>query len=147
MAHSISLPLGKEWTIEQEVVVEEGEEVLTYYATPKDPEDEELQGASIELYVGKTPEDSDAKLECINSYIETIGLDDEETEENVPVKEIPFLEQPGWYYDAQDDAGEPIILICVEPVQGVLLLAILSHRDEEKLDELITFVDENLQID
>lgn len=147
MAHSISLPLGKEWTIEQEVVIEEGEEVLTYYATPKDPDDAELEGATIELYVGKTPEDSDAKLECINSYLETIGLDEDEKEEDIPVKEIPFLGQQGWYYDAQDEAGEPIILICVEPVPQVLVLAILSHRDEENLDELITFVDENLQID
>ena len=147
MAYTITLPLGKEWTIEQEVVNEEGEEVLSYYATPKDPENEELLGASIELYVGKTPEDSDAKLECINSYLETIGLDDDETEENVPVKEIPFLGQQGWYYDAQDDAGAPVILICVEPAPGMLVLSILSHREEELLDELITFVDENLQID
>ena len=147
MAHAISLPLGKEWTIEQDTVLEEGEEVYPYYATPKDPDNEELAGASIELYLGKTPEDSDAKLECINSYIETIGLDDNENEEDIPVKEIPFLECQGWYYDAQDDTGAPIILICVEPEPGILLLAILAHRDEEALDELITFVDENLQID
>lgn len=145
MAHKITLPLSKKWAVEQEVVVESGEEVVSYYAYPDDPEDQELDGASIELYVGNTPEDSDAKIECINSYLEAIGLDDDEDE--APVHEITFLGQVGWYYEAQDDEGEPVILICVEPVKGTLVMAILAHRDEECLDDLMTNVDENLKID
>ena len=145
MAHKITLPLSKKWVIEQDVVVESGEEVVSYYAYPDNPDDQELKGASIELYVGNTPEDSDAKIECINSYLEAIGLDDDE--EEAPVAEIPFLGGAGWYYEAQDDEGEPVILICVEPVQGTLVMAILAHRDEECLDELMSYVDENLKID
>lgn len=145
MAHTITLPLSDKWTVEQEIVVEDGEEVLSYYAYPADPEQKLLAGASIELYVGNTPEDSDAKIECINSYMEAIGLD--EGEEEAPVKEIPFLEGQGWYYEAQDDEGQPVILICVEPVRGTLVMAILAHRDEENLDALLSYVDENLKVD
>ena len=73
-----------------------------------------------------------------------IGLD--ENEES-PIREIPFLGHTGWYYDAEDDDGAPVILICFEPVPGTLVMAILAHRDEEKLDELLSYVDENLRID
>ena len=145
MAHVITLPLSDEWSIEQELILEEGEEVVSYYAVPGPDAGAGLEGASIELYVGNTPEDSDAKIECINSYMEAIGLDDDE--EEVPVRDIRFLGQEGWYYDAQDDAGEPVILICVEPVPGTLVMAILAHKDEESLDELLSYVDENLRID
>lgn len=145
MAHKITLPLSKEWTVEQEIITEEGEEVVSYYAYPSNPEQKLLAGASIELYVGNTPEDSDAKIECINSYMEAIGLD--EDEEEAPVKEIPFLENTGWYYEAQDDDEQPVILICVETVPGTLVMAILAHRDEENLDALLSYVDENLKID
>lgn len=145
MAHKITLPLSKEWNVEQEIIMEEGEEVVSYYAYPANPDIKLLAGASIELYVGNTPEDSDAKIECINSYMEAIGLDDDE--EEVPVKEIPFLENDGWYYEAQDDEGKPVILICVETVPGTLVMAILAHRDEENLDALLSYVDENLKID
>lgn len=145
MAHKITLPLSKEWNVEQEIIMEEGEEVVSYYAYPANPDIKLLAGASIELYVGNTPEDSDAKIECINSYMEAIGLDDDE--EEVPVKEIPFLENDGWYYEAQDDEGQPVILICVETVPGTLVMAILAHRDEENLDALLSYVDENLKID
>lgn len=145
MAHLITLPLSDEWVIEQELILEEGEEVVSYYASPGPDASPDLEGASIELYVGNTPEDSDAKIECINSYMEAIGLDDEQ--EEVPVRDISFLGQEGWYYDAQDDAGEPVILICVETVPGTLVMAILAHKDEESLDELLSYVDENLRID
>jgi hypothetical protein len=144
MAHTITLPLPKGWNIEQELILEEGEEVVSYYATPTEDSDPESEGASIELYVGNTPPDSDAKIECINSYLEAIGA---EEDEEVPVSEIPFLGQTGWYYDAQDDEGAPVILICVEVAPGTLVMAILAHRDEESLDELMSYVDENLKID
>lgn len=144
MAHIITLPLPKGWDIEQELILEEGEEVVSYYASPTEEAAPESEGASIELYVGNTPADSDAKIECINSYMEAIGLDEGE---EVPVREIPFLGQTGWYYDAEDDEGCPVILICVEPVPGTLVMAILAHRDEESLDELLSYVDENLKVD
>ena len=144
MAHKITLPLPKGWDIEQDLILEEGEEVVSYYATPGEDASPESEGASIELYVGNTPPDSDAKIECINSYMEAIGVDEGE---DVPVREIPFLGQAGWYYDAEDDEGAPVILICVEPAPGTLVMAILAHRDEENLDELLSYVDENLEID
>ena len=144
MAHKVTLPLSDEWTIEQEIIIEDGEEVVSFYAYPKD-EDGSLAGASIELYVGETPDESDAKIECINSYMETIGLDEGETE--IPVKEMPFVGGQGWYYDAQDEKGAPVVLVCSEPAPGTLVMAILAHRDEECLDELISMVDENLSVD
>ena len=144
MAHNITLPLPRGWEVEQEIILEEGEEVVSYYASPTEEADPGSDGASIELYVGNTPADSDAKIECVNSYMEAIGLDEGE---EVPVREIPFLGQTGWYYDAEDDEGAPVILICVEYVPGTLVMAILAHRDEESLDELLSYVDENLKID
>lgn len=139
MAYKINLPLGKGWSIEQELIDENGEDVLAWYA------DNEENGCSIELYVGNTPEDSDAKEECINSYIEVIGVENED--EEIPVFDIPFLGATGWYYDAQDDEGSPVVMICVEPREGVFVMAIISHRSEEGLDELITYVDENLVVE
>ena len=144
MSHKITLPLPKGWEVEQELILEENEEVVSYYATPGKNADPASQGASIELYVGETPPESDAKIECINSYMEAIGL---EEGEEIPVREIPFIGQPGWYYDAEDDDGCPVILICVESAPGTLVMAILAHRDEESLDELLSYVDENLSVD
>ena len=144
MAHKITLPLPKGWEVEQELILEEGEEVVSYYAYPSEDASGENEGASIELYVGNTPADSDAKIECVNSYMEAIGVDEGE---EVPDREIPFHGQTGWYYDAEDDEGAPVILICVEVTPGTLVMAILANKDEESLDELLCYVDENLKID
>ena len=144
MAHNITLPLPKGWEVEQELILEEGEEVVSYYAYPGEEAAPDSEGASIELYVGNTPDGSDAKIECINSYMEAIGV---EEGEEVPVREIPFLGKEGWYYDAEDDEGAPVILICVEYAPGTLVMAILAHRDEESLDGLLSYVDGNLTVD
>lgn len=141
MAHKITLPLPKEWNVEEEIVNEQGEEVVSYYAYNNNH-------SSIELYVGNTPEESDAKIECINSYMEAFaGEDGIEDNVEVDVAEINYLGETGWYYEDQDDEGCPVILITVEPVKGTLVMAILADKDEEKLDELMSYVDENLKID
>lgn len=145
MAHVINLPLGREWDVEEEIINEEGEEVLSYYASAEASTNPKIKDASIELYVGNTPEDSDAKIECINSYIEAIGLDDEE--EDIPVESTRFLGAEAWYYEAQDENECPVVLICAEPIPGTLVMAIISHSDEQKLNELVDYVDEHLKID
>lgn len=137
MAHKINLPLAGEWNVEEEVITEQGEEVLSYYAN-KDHR-------SIELYVGNTPEDSDAKTECINSYLEALGT--EEEDEEIPVQETLFLGHTAWCYEAVDDEECPVILITVEPAPGTLVMAILADKNEELLDELMTYVDEKLEIE
>lgn len=144
MANKITLPLGKEWEIEEEIINEEGEEVVSYYASAEASTDPELRGASVELYVGPTPVDSDAKIECINSYMEAIGVDDENDE--VPVECTSFLGQEAWYYEAQDDNGAPVVLICTEVTPGTLVMAIIAHAEDEKLIKLIQYVDSHLQI-
>lgn len=144
MAYKINLPLGREWEIEEEIINEEGEEVLSYYASAESSTDPNLRGASVELYVGPTPVDSDAKIECINSYLEAIGVDDEN--EEIPVESTSFLGQEAWYYEAQDDSGAPVVLICTETTPGTLLMAILAHATEQKLIQLIEYVSNNLEI-
>lgn len=145
MAHKINLPLGKDWEVEEEIINEAGEEVVSYYASAEASGKPDIMNASIELYVGNTPEDSDAKIECINSYLEAIGVEDEN--EEIPVYDIEFLGQEGWYYEAQDENGAPVILICAEPTPGTLVMAILAQKDDEKLRMLVEYVSEHLTIE
>jgi len=136
MAHKITLPLPAGWNVEEEVINEQGAEVVSYYASKGQ--------ASIELYVGETPEGSDAYQECMFSYAEAFGSKEGD---EIPIGEIPFMGQTGAFYDAEDDHGAPVILICVEPVKGVLVMAILGEKDDDSLDDLMSLVDENLKID
>lgn len=146
MAYNISLKLPKGWTAEQSIETdEEGIEVSCLWASGSQSEDAEVNAGTIELYVGDTPEGSDAKIECINNYIEVLGADDED--EEIPVQEIDFMGTTGWFYEAQDDAENPVCLLCAEPRPGILVLGIFSHEDEEKLAGLIEHVSDNLKVD
>lgn len=144
MTHKITLPLSSDWRVEEEVIKEQGEDVISYYATAESSADDSFKGASIELYLGNSPENSSAEMECINSYVEAFNVQDEN--EDIPVREIRILGQDGYYYDAEDENGSPVIVICVETQPGTLLMAILAAADEEKLDNLLSLVDENLKI-
>lgn len=144
MAHEIILPLSAGWEVEQEVVKEQGEDVVSYYAQYVGSADENLEGASIELYVGNTPEGSNAEQECMASYVEAF---DAANEKELPIGDIRLCGKDGFYYDAEDEKGAPVIVICFEYVPGTLVMAILAAADEEKLDGLLSFVDESLKID
>ncbi|MCQ2145347.1 MAG: hypothetical protein MJY72_06365 [Bacteroidales bacterium] len=136
MKHSINFPFPAGWNIEEETVLEDGMEVETLYATKGK--------ASIELYVGDTPEGSDAFQECMFSYAEAFGAKEGD---ELPIGELPFLGQTGAYYDAEDDNGNPVIVICVEPKAGTLVMAILGEKDDDSLDDLMSLVDENLKVE
>lgn len=146
MAYKITLPLSEDWTVERDVTIEEGSEVTTFYAYVADKAKKSIAQASIELYVGEIPEDSSAYEECLNNYDQVIGLNEDE-ESNPPIYDIDFMGGEGCFYEAEDDAGAPVVLICVEPVKGTLVMAILSQKDDESLEELIHYVSDNLKVE
>jgi len=135
MAVKITLPLDG-WKTETEVVNEEGIEVTSFYATKGK--------ASIEIYAGATPEGSDAMTECMHSYAEAFGCKEGD---EIPLGELPFLGETATYYDAEDDSGAPVIVVCVEPKPGLLVMAILGEKDDDSLDDLLGIIDENLVIE
>ena len=132
MAVKINLPL-KGWKIESEVVNEDGFEVTSYYATKGK--------SSIEIYAGPTPEGSDAKNECMLSYAEAFGCKEGD---EIPLGELPFLGGDAYFYDAEDDSGAPVIVVCVEPDPGIMVMAILGDKDDDSIDDLLSLVDQFL---
>ncbi|MCQ2115718.1 MAG: hypothetical protein MJZ07_05900 [Bacteroidales bacterium] len=140
MAYKVILPLDKNWEIETEVIeTEDGDKVTSFYANGLDPK---KTPGSIEIYVGDL-NGSDPKTECLNNYDAALGL--EEGEE--PVQELPFCGQTAWYYDCEDDQQNPVIVICVEIKPQVLAIVILAEKDEERLDDLMSYVDENFTVE
>ena len=140
MAYKIILPLGKDWEIETEIIeTEEGDKVSAFYANGLDPK---KTPGTIEIYAGGL-NGSDPRTECLNNYDAALGLEEGED----PVRELPFCGQTAWYYDCDDDQQHPVIVICVEINPGVLAIVILSEKDEERLDDLMSYVDENLKVE
>ena len=139
MAYKINLPLNRDWEIETEITTtEDGDAVSCFYANGLDPK---KTPGTIEIYAGDI-NGSDPRTEGLNNYDAALGLEDGED----PVHELPFCGQTAWYYDCEDDHQHPVIVICVEINPGVLAIVILGERNEEKLDELMSYVDENLSI-
>jgi len=136
MSHKINFPLPAGWNIEEGTINEDGTDVITLYATKGT--------SSIELYVGDMPEGSDAYQEAMFSYAEAFNAKEGD---EIPLGELPFLGETATYYDAEDDSGNPMIVLCVEPTKGTLVLSILGDKNDEALDDLMAFVDENLTVE
>ena len=139
MAYTINLPLGRDWEIDTELTTtEDGDVVSCFYANGLDPK---KNAGYIEIYAGSI-NGSDAKTECLNNYDTAIGL--EEGEDPLRRFEL-FCGNEAWYYDAEID-GNPAIVVCSEIKKGILVIVTLADRDEEKLDDLLSYVDENLSV-
>lgn len=141
MAYKINLLLGKEWEIEtEETTTEDGDVVSCFYANGIDTK---KTAGYIEIYAGDI-NGSDAKTECLNNYDMAIGLVEGEPE---PIQKFDlFCGTEAWYYDCEID-GQPAIVVCAEIRKGVLVIVTLSDKDEEKLDDLLSYVDENLSVE
>lgn len=141
MAYKINLPLDKDWEIEtEETTTEDGDIVSCFYANGIDAK---KNAGYIEIYAGDI-NGSDAKTECLNNYDMAIGLAEGEPE---PIQKFDlFCGTEAWYYDCEIDK-QPAIVVCAEINKGVLVIVTLSDKDEEKLDDLLSYVDENLTVE
>lgn len=140
MAYIINLPLNKDWEIEtEETQTEDGDVISCYYANGIDPK---KNAGYIEIYAGDIL-GSNAKTECLNNYDAAIGLVEGEPE---PIQKFEiFCKKEAWYYDCEIE-DQPAIVVCVEIQEGILAIITLSDKDEEKLDDLLSYVDENLSV-
>lgn len=146
MAYTISLPLPPGWNSRIETLEEvEGEKILHLEAHLPNHEDE-TDDAIIDVYVGDMPEDTTAQDEAFANYAEMVGFDEDEEDED-PITEWPFNKKKAYGFEAYCEDDSPIRVMCIEIRPKVLCIINTVACSDEKLTEIVQYVERKLKVD
>ena len=143
--NGITMQIPEVWKYETEEYQEEDgtkSYSMSIYGTGKDVR-------SIDITWGIIPEGSDAYNEACATYIEVIGEDGlDENEEPILCFDFQGKEAHGFNVFTQD--GLPCFFFCIDlPAKGKnhLLTVLVSAANDEDLHSMVEFVDEYLKVE
>lgn len=143
--NGITMQIPEVWKYETEEYQEEDgtkSYSMSIYGTGKDVR-------SIDINWGIIPEGSDAYNEACATYIEVIGEDGlDENEEPILCFDFQGKEAHGFNVFTQD--GLPCFFFCIDlPAKGKnhLLTVLVSAANDEDLHSMVEFVDEYLKVE
>ena len=138
--HTLSISYPGEWITATEVVQDEIGEVYNISFTDNTNEDR-----AVDLFYGPMPEGSDSYLEACNTYIESLDVDPENENIEVPVYEMDFRGGIAHGFDMEVAKGVDIRFLC-HAVDDKLVTISICGVSPEDVDDLTAFVEEYLDL-
>lgn len=139
MKIEISFKVPEGWTVENDVYTDESGMEVSHLEAGCDAD-----GSFVEVHAGPMPEGETAEDQAFANYAESVGFDDDSEES--PIVKFKFNGKNAWGFDALCEDDKPLRLICQEAKSGVLAVIILGAPDDDKLEELTSFVETKLRI-
>lgn len=143
MAYSITLPLPEKWISETDIYENEEGGHVTHMKC-------HLPGVGlnedgfIDISVGAMPDDTTAADQALSNYAEMVGFDDDDDED--PIIEWMFNNRKAFGFEAYMEDESPIRVMCIEIKQGVLAVISAIAKNEQRLSELLIYIEKNLRI-
>ena len=141
----ITMQIPEIWKAEKEVYDEaDGTKSysLSIAATGKDIR-------SIDISIGMIPEGSDAYIEASRTYEVVVSEEDLKNNEE-PILGFKFQDYDAYGFDIWTEDGLPCFFFCIDvQSKGVskLLTVLVTAQDNDKLEDMMDFVEEYLEVD
>lgn len=145
MTYDILLPLSPEWIREEERYEEVDNALITHLECNLPSSEEGKCDVVMEMYVGDLPSDTTAEDEAYANYLEIIGWDDEDDEED-PIAEWRFQNKRAYGFSGECEDGSIMLLMCVEIVKGGLLICTVVAQTDEEVSRWAQYIEQNLKV-
>ena len=149
MKYSVNLPVPKGWQTFREAFEEDGVDLFSFEACAP-VRDEDDVAPSLQIIVGRMPEDSCAKKSAIDTFMDVLGLDEDrdyDESRDDDVREWAFKGNPAYGFETMSDDGRVLMRnLFAEILPGVLMMLILSDESDGGIDGLMKMVEEKLKV-
>ncbi len=145
MYPNVTFPLPEGWHADKSKLVDNDIE-LTHLEAYLPDDKKQADSILVDIYAGAMPEGSSAEKEAYNSFLEVVGFDDEEDEEQDPLTIWPFQGKDAYGYEGICDDDSIMRVMCVEMLPGILVLMNIVALDEDQFEKAVTYVEANLSV-
>lgn len=146
MKYSIKMDLPENWKssidTDQDPDGTEITHLSAYLANEKTQSDE----SDIDIYVGDMPEDGDAQEQAMLNYVDMVGFDENDPEDQDPLTEWPFGNKKAYGFECLCEDDSPMRVMFCEIKKGALAIISVIAKDDETLSKYVTMVEQRLRV-
>ncbi|MBP5211075.1 MAG: hypothetical protein J6Z27_04490 [Bacteroidales bacterium] len=146
MAFDILLNLPEGWQSETDTYIDESGAEVTHLEAHLHNKIKKKDEGMVDIYVGETPDDTNAEDQAYSNYADIVGFDEDDPEDFNPIDKIKFNNRNAWTFEALCEDNSPMEFISYEPKKGILAIICLAAASEAKLRELHSLIERSLRI-
>ena len=146
MTYNIKMQLPDGWTSEQDQYEEVENAVITHLECHLPDKTGKADEAMIDVYVGDMPSDTTAEDEAYANYVDIIGFDDDDTDDEAPISSWKFNNRTAYGFSGECENGSLMLLMCIEVMKGALLICSVVTQSDEELARWSKYLEMNLRI-
>lgn len=146
MAYDILLNLPNGWQSETDTYVDETGVEVTHLEAHLQNKAKNRDDGMVDIYVGDTPDDTNAEDQAYSNYADIVGYDENDPEDFNPISKIKFNNRNAWTFEAMCEDNSPMEFISYEPKKGIMAVICLAAFNDAKLRELHSLVERNFRV-
>lgn len=146
MKYTLKMELPEGWKSSTENSIDPDGTEITHFAAflPDDNTQSDISG--IDIYLGDMPSDGDAQEQAMLNYVDMVGFDENDPEDQDPLTEWPFSGKKAYGFECLCEDDAPMRVMFCELKKGLLAIISVVARDDESLAEYVTLVERKLRV-
>ncbi len=146
MKYSIKMELPEGWKSSVETTPDPDGTEITHLAAYLSDEKAQADISDIDIYVGDMPSDGDAQEQAMLNYVDMVGFDENDPEDQDPLTVWPFAGKKAYGFECLCEDDSPMRVMFCEIKKGALAIVSVVAKDDETLEKYVTLVDQRLRV-
>lgn len=144
MKYSIRLDLPQGWQSSVETSTDPDGTEITHFSAYLSDDEARSDVSDIDIYLGDMPSDGDAQEQALLNYVDMVGFDEDDPEDQDPLTVWPFAGKKAYGFECLCEDDSPMRVMFCELKKGMLAIISVIAKDDAALAEYVTMVDRNL---
>ncbi len=146
MKYSIRLELPQGWKSSVETSLDPDGTEITHLSAYLSDEKAQADISDIDIYLGDMPADGDAQEQAMLNYVDMVGFDEDDPEDQDPLTVWPFSGKKAYGFECLCEDDSPMRVMFCELKKGLLAIISVVAKDDATLAEYVTMVEQRLRV-
>lgn len=146
MKYTLKLELPEGWQSSVETSLDPDGTEITHFSAYLSDDRAQSDVSDIDIYLGDMPTDGDAQEQAMLNYVDMVGFDENDPEDQDPLTEWPFSGKKAYGFECLCEDDSPMRVMFCELKKGMLAIISVVAKDDETLARYVTLVEQRLRV-
>lgn len=146
MNYTIKLDLPEGWKSEMETEPDPDGTIITHLSAYIEDDKHQTDIGDIDVYVGDMPADGDAQEQAMLNYVDMVGFDENDPEDQDPLTCWPFAGKKAYGFECLCEDDSPMRVMFCEMKKGMLVIISVAAKNDADLAQFVTLVEQRLRV-
>lgn len=146
MKYTLKLELPKNWKTATDSSLDPDGTEITHFSAYLPDDKAQSDVSDIDIYLGDMPADGDAQEQAMLNYVDMVGFDEDDPEDQDPLTVWPFAGKKAYGFECLCEDDSPMRVMFCELKKGMLAIISVVGKDDDTLAEFVSLVERKLRV-